>query len=361
MSSYFSYSYHQARQRFLAAAQTLNLLVDSHVLPGYSGAANEVLATDTVLFNAEGARSLLVLSSGVHGIEGFCGSACQLAFLNDDDLQRRARDAHVAVLLVHAVNPYGFSHLRRTNEDNIDINRNCLDFSHVLRDNPAYSAIREHLIPPVWPETPDNAAWIADYIACHGAQAYQSAATSGQYTDPDGLFYGGTAPAWSNLTVRRILRETGAGFNDIGWIDFHTGLGPYGHGEKLYAGRPGTDELSRARDWWGGDVVAPFEGTSVSEVVSGPIAGAIYSECPHARSTSLALEYGTVPFSGILDALRGDQWLTRHRDTSEAQRALLKQQIRCAFYRDEDPWRGMVLGQARVAVLQALMGLGRGR
>jgi len=249
--------------------------------------------------------------------------------------------------------------LRRTNEDNIDINRNCLDFSQALRDNPAYRAIREHLIPAVWPETTDNAAWIADYIARHGAQAYQSAATSGQYTDPEGLFYGGTAPAWSNLTVRRILRETGAGFNDIGWIDFHTGLGPYGHGEKLYAGRPGTDELARARDWWGRDVVAPFEGTSASEVVSGPIAGAIYGECSHARTTSLALEYGTVPFSGILDALRGDQWQVLRPDTGEAKHALLKQQIRAAFYCDEDPWRGMVLGQARVALLQALVGLGR--
>jgi hypothetical protein len=357
MTSYFSPNYNNARARFVAAADALGTRTQSHVLPGFTGAEGEPLALDTALFAPPKARRLLVLSSAVHGVEGFCGSGCQLAFLHDADMQRRAQAAGVAVLLLHAVNPYGFSHLRRTNEQNIDINRNAIDFSQPRADNPAYREIRDWLIPEQWPETQENAAHIAAYIERNGEQAYQRAVTAGQYDDAQGLFYGGVAPAWSNLTVRKILREIGADFSDIGWIDFHTGLGPYGHAEKIFAGRPGPDELPRARSWWGADVVAPFAGDSSSANVSGPLAGVIYDECAHARTTVLALEYGTLPVNDMLNALRADQCLQNHPDMPAAQRVAIKQVMRDAFYGDDDVWRGMILGQARVGIMQAIAGL----
>lgn len=71
--------------------------------------------------------------------------------------------------------------------------------------------------------------------------------TAGQHTSPDGVFYSGTAPWWSNRTVRAILRKYAADATDIAWIDIHTGLGPYGHGEKIYPGRNAQSDLARAR------------------------------------------------------------------------------------------------------------------
>ena len=127
-ASHFSQTYREARQRFLAAATSAGASIESHVHPR-KGAEGEEIATDTARIGAADAPSLFVVSSGTHGPEGFAGSACQLALL-DDELLGRAGRSSIAVLLVHAVNPYGFSHTMRTNEDNIDLNRNFNDFAH---------------------------------------------------------------------------------------------------------------------------------------------------------------------------------------------------------------------------------------
>ncbi|MES1264355.1 MAG: DUF2817 domain-containing protein, partial [Variovorax sp.] len=129
MTGLFAANYAQARAGFLAAAEQRGLKAESALLPGRKGAQGEDLAMDAVLLGPADAASLLIVTSGTHGVEGFCGSGCQRALLADDDWLRRVDAGKVAVLLVHALNPWGFSYLRRANEDNIDLNRNFLDFS----------------------------------------------------------------------------------------------------------------------------------------------------------------------------------------------------------------------------------------
>ena len=75
------------------------------------------------------------------------------------------------------------------------------------------------------------------YMARHGEKAYQSVVSSGQHNHPKGLFYGGREPTWSNLTLRAVLREHARRCARLGWIDFHTGLGPSGLGERIFACR----------------------------------------------------------------------------------------------------------------------------
>ncbi|MGL4859026.1 MAG: DUF2817 domain-containing protein, partial [Enterobacteriaceae bacterium] len=143
----------------------------------------------------------------------------------------------------------------------------------------------------------------------------------------------------------------------IGWIDIHTGLGPRGHGEKIYAGRRDLAEVELTRRWWGSDVMVPFLGSSASVDISGHLASLIYSSCPDASYGLMALEFGTIPFVDVIDALRGRNWLLAHPEASlEVQREILQTTL-AAFYCDQDDWRGMILGQNRVAVLQALCGL----
>src|SRR6185295_6555240 len=112
-------------------------------------------------------------------------------------------------LFHHAVNPYGFSHLRRTNEDNIDVNRNFRDFSEPRAPNAAYAAVHAIVVPDAWPPSAENAAAIADYVARNGAAKFQAAVTGGQCEFPDGLFYAGRAPAWSNTVLGDVLRRYG--------------------------------------------------------------------------------------------------------------------------------------------------------
>jgi hypothetical protein len=358
-AGFFSTSYAAARQRFLKAAAAQDLPVDSRVLEQHTGLENETLATDVVRLGPASAKRLLVITAGTHGVEGFCGSAAELALLGDPIVRALLDKLQVAVLLVHAINPYGFSYLSRTTEGNVDLNRNSLDFGKPLPHNPGYDEIHELLVPPEWPPSADNAAALKNYIETRGIKAYQDAVTTGQYSQPAGMFYGGHEKSWSTSLLGALLAQYGEQCDNIGWIDFHTGLGPPGHGEKICVGRGGADELRRARSWWGADVGSPLDGTTVAANVAGPVSETLRDTCPHAVATAIAIEYGTIPLTEMLHMLRADMWLRGHPDAPAAQKSALRSQIRDAFVFDDEVWRGLILGQARVAALQGIYGLSR--
>src|ERR1700739_3656646 len=121
INALFSRSYAEARQKFLNAASRLGLQAESHVLP-IPGASGETLAMDVVLQGPADASNMLVVISGVHGVEGFSGSAVQTGMLQLDVSQRADALRDTAVLYVHAINPFGFSHLRRVTQENVDLN-----------------------------------------------------------------------------------------------------------------------------------------------------------------------------------------------------------------------------------------------
>ena len=112
-TSYFPRSYAESRERFLSDAARLGADVRSWPIEAV-GSEGEALATDTALIGAPDAQRLLIMTSATHGVEGFCGAGCQFALMDDAPMLKRARQAGVAVLLVHAVNPYGFSWIART-------------------------------------------------------------------------------------------------------------------------------------------------------------------------------------------------------------------------------------------------------
>lgn len=357
MVSCFAQDYAEARAGFLAAVRARSLAVESAVHPSRKGARGEDLAMDAALSGVADAPSLLIVTSGTHGVEGFCGSGCQRALLADDDLLRRADAGRVAILLIHAVNPHGFSWLRRANEDNIDLNRNFLDFAQPRARNTGYEELHDLLLPDAWPPTAANGAALQAIRARIGERGFQSALTRGQDSRPGGLFYSGTAPSWSNCTLREFVRRHGVGRRRIGWIDIHTGLGPAGHGEKIFAGRNDAADLARTRAWYGADVMSYYDGKSASAEVKGPAALCIYEECPDAQVANMGLEFGTQPMDQVVHALRGAHWLELHPEAPPALRAQVDRGIRDAFYTDTDAWKGMILGQSRTAVLQAVTAL----
>ena len=356
-TSYFPRSYAQARERFALAARPLADPFCSYGIE-HTGSEGEALATDVAYIGDPDADRLLIMTSAVLGVEGFCGSACQLALLDDDAMLAVAREAGVALLLVHAVNPYGYSWVARTDECNIDLNRNGLPFDgRPLPQNPEYARIHDLLLPQEWPPAASNQQLIAQYIAEHGQFAFAQAVSRGQYTHADGLFYGGDHPAASLQNLRRILHEHARTRTHIGWIDVHTGWGPRGHGEKLYAGRHDDAEIARARQWWGCDVTVPYLGDSISVDISGQLADLIYQACPLSIPTTMAIVFGVVRFDAMVHALCGRNWLRAHPGAPDELRRDILQATLDAFYCNEASWHGMVLGQTRVAVLQALRGL----
>ena len=125
MDGCFSQDYVEAREKFTTAARAAGAEVTGFALDE-RGPDDGKLSTDVAWLGLPDAHRVLVTISGTHGVEGFFGSATQIEWL------RRAKTAQlpqgIAALHIHAINPYGFAWLRRTNEDNVDINRNWMNF-----------------------------------------------------------------------------------------------------------------------------------------------------------------------------------------------------------------------------------------
>ncbi|HVZ42302.1 MAG TPA: M14 family metallopeptidase [Ramlibacter sp.] len=359
MKGPFSESYAEARDKFLDACAAAGLAAESLVHP-QKGRDGETLAMDVVRDGHPNAARLLILTSGCHGVEGYCGSGIQIAALRDAAWRERSRERGVAVLYVHALNPYGFSHIRRVTHENVDLNRNFHDFSRPLPANEGYRELHDLLLPPTWPPDAANQQAIGTILAQRGEAALQAVITRGQHEFEDGMFFGGTSPTWSNRTFREVLRAHGHRAARIAWIDFHTGLGPPGIGERILATRNDEAALARARAWWDTEsakVTSIYDGSSTSAFLTGLMCSAVYDECPQAEYTGLALEYGTVPVLQTLGALRAEHWLHLHPEAPRELAAQIKQQMMQAFYTDSDVWREAVLAQGREAMVQAVEGI----
>jgi hypothetical protein len=356
VESFFAQSYPEARNKFKAACEAARLPVQSHPHP-MLGRDGEALALDVARLGPPDAAALLLVSSGCHGVEGYCGSGVQNALLADAAFLAAANTRGVAVLFVHALNPYGFSWWRRVTHENVDLNRNWHDFARPLPHNAAYEAIAHALVPPTWPPTAANEQVIADYAAAHGAKGLQAAVSGGQYAHPQGLFFGGHRPTWSQQTLRHVLQEHGTRCARLGWIDLHTGLGPNGHGERIFACKDDAAALARARAWWGDSVTSIYDGSSSSALLSGLMWMAAYEECPQAEYTGIALEYGTVPVDEVIYNLRAEQWFENHPEAPADARAAVKQRFRDAFYTDTAAWKQRIVEQGLDAARQAVAGL----
>ena len=357
----FAGRYALARARFIAGVATAGISLQQyrHPLKGLEG---EELAVDVALDGPIDAEHLLIVSSGCHGVEGLCGSGVQVFALHDDEWREKARQQGVAVLYVHALNPHGFSFLRRVTEENVDLNRNFIDFGKPLPVNAGYDELHPILLPEQWPPTLQNEMALGKLVSERGEAALQSIISRGQYQRPDGLFYGGHAPTWSHQTLRTILQSYGRKASRIAWLDLHTGLGPFGFCERIYSGRNESASMQRAVDWWSGNGTTPVtvagDGDSASAELTGQMHSAIYEECPHAQFTGLTLEFGTIPAVQVLQALRGDQWLQLHGDAADDTLAQqIQSQMRAAFHDESDGWKGQVISQARQAMFQAVDGL----
>jgi hypothetical protein len=356
-AAYFSDSYAEAREKFCAATAAAGGALRSYLNPKVKGPKGESLYLDTARFGPTDAANMIVLISGTHGIEGFCGSGAEINWMRSGG--PAALPPGTGALLVHAINPYGFAWIRRVNEDNVDLNRNFVDHGKPYPANDGYRALADALKPTTWDKASlDAAQQVIDvFTQKNGAFGLQQAVSGGQYSHPDGMFFGGHAPVWSNRTIREIIRSELGRARRIGVIDFHTGLGPFGHGELICVSPAGTPGYDRTMRWYGDQVTSPEQGTSTSAIVVGVMVDAFPQEAPDADVTSVALEYGTYPVLEVLQAVRQDNWLHQHGDLASAQGKDMKAYIRERFYPAGEKWAEMVRARASEVIGMALKGL----
>lgn len=352
-SEFFSANYVDARARFLDASARAGARVETITIPE-KGPGGEALSTDVARFGADDAQKYLLVISGTHGAEGLCGSGVQVGLL--EEARKGVVPEDVALLLVHAINPYGYAWLRRATEEGIDLCRNFMDFAQSLPENPLYDELATAIVPEEWTGPAREAAdrKIKDTVERMGLPAFVAQIPLGQYRYDFAPFYGGQKPAQANLNFRHIIDSYLADATDVAAVDYHTGLGPYGHGELLCFHRPDSAALRRAKDWWGDALVSVFSEASVAYPLTGGILEGLEHALPNARVTAAAYEFGTVEPMKVLDAMRADHWLHTHGDLNSPLAREIKQNMVDTFYGDTDDWRESIWRQAKAAHTSAM-------
>jgi len=341
--SYFSADYAAARAKFLEAAAGAGARLSSHRNPA-AGPGGLELSTEVAVLGEPGARTTLWVNSGTHGGEGFFGSAVQVAWLRRRGM--RPLPSGLQVIMSHAINPYGFAWLRRTNEDNIDLNRNFVEHANAYPENPGYHELHEAILPKAWtPET--QAAFREAYQAYskeHGEMAVQAAITAGQYDYADGLFYGGRGESWSKRLIQEIARTHAAASERTVFVDLHTGLGSWAHFEIIHQQEPDGEGEAWLQRWLGTHSLGSLaRADSVSVASAGAlIENGVRRGLGGKPLIACTLEVGTRPVAAVLEALRADNWLHVHGDLESEQGRAIKAQLTDAFCPAETDWKEMV-------------------
>ena len=244
MAENFRNTYKECRELFLSNLQNFTN-VQQYKYP--IGTKDEDLSIDVAVFKGKSDK-ILIHISGTHGPEGYAGSAVQSSILRHmakEQLYSTNNDNNdlPTLILVHALNAYGFHHNRRVNEDNIDLNRNFLtlaDFEMVTNRDPnfaGYVNLDPAYNPTSMPFTTTifNDIYVyllsAYYMLKYGFTYCKRALVAGNYYKKTGLGYGGdrlSASANALIDVITNKLHVPKKAKNIVLIDVHTGLGSPG-------------------------------------------------------------------------------------------------------------------------------------
>ncbi len=313
------------------------MMVETHPISA-RGPHGEDLALHSTRIGVPSPSQALLVLAGVHGVEGFAPAAilCELtahltpAHLPDD----------VAVVLIHAVNPWGMAWSRRQNEHNVDLNRNWRRSDVDPVHNDAYDRI--HTIAcPDGDDLPDADAMltVAETLVAERGEAWlRDAITSGQYRHADGLHFGGDRTEPSNEIVEQIAARHLAGAERVLTIDLHTGHGPYGEMTLLSRHPVGS---------WQDDLLRTRIGAERIEVVGAPrqgqIAAGIADLAPGAEHAGTVAEFGTAGEIEQLVATHLEQWVHRHGDRNRPEHLAAIERYRACFTPDDPDWERVTL------------------
>ena len=397
----FSDSYQQARTKFREAVRKHPTAV-LHTLT----ISDDYTIDIGLLPGSEPNGNLVIHTSGTHGVEGYAGSAIQLAVLEylssstggiNSLIQNNKAKVLPTIVLVHAVNPFGMAHYRRVNEHNVDLNRNGLtreqwktyaanhfnrknyDRCNFVQPDLYYSTlVNEDSNSNDWITVPPSLRfwWYAGRaLLQYGHATLKAALVGGQYHDRRGIFYGGDQVEPSLVALEKWLQEELVAENDdntaasyasnraITWIDVHTGLGKHGSDALL---------MGSATSLSSSDVLKAFPGSSTpdgndkdaSDVGQGyervqgfmnDYLARVLLQSDSGRQDNIvvmAQEFGTISTLLVAQALvlENAAWQASSSLLLEHQEYLLRD----AFYPQSRVWRKQVLERGTVLFEQAL-------
>ena len=227
-SKSFYDSYEDIRAHLQELTQDLGVEISSYPVD-----AEDDLYIDSFYLPSRGEKTnLVVLTTGVHGMEGYIGSVMLDVFF--EEIYPTLDQENTGVLVVANVNPYGMKYLRRYNENNVDLNRNfILDWENFdLSSNKEYPKVDTFLQPT---GKMGNGLWheVGFYLSLgktaitDGAGTISDALLTGQYEYPQGVYYGGNGDEASTAYLKDVFSQClDSTYENIVHIDIHSGYGP---------------------------------------------------------------------------------------------------------------------------------------
>ncbi|MCO8122336.1 M14 family metallopeptidase [Stieleria sp. TO1_6] len=341
------------------AAGALDATITSYAIDSQRSPSS--LAIDVATLGPDDAPAL-VLTSAVHGIEGFFGSAVQLALL--ERFTSSPPIEGLRYVLVHGINPFGFDQLRRFTEDNVDLNRNFKTPPDPYRG--VHSAYRQldSLINPLSPPGGidlfvPKALWYRWRLT---PTAVQHAISCGQFEYPQGLFYGGSGPAESAQIVQRHCDQWIGKTDTIVHLDLHTALGPFATYKLLLCDATDADALDWYETTFGADSIEPAAGSDLdADRVAFEILGQFGSWMQHHFHDRdyrfMVAEFGTYSPFRVLKALRAENRGYHYGYKSDSQKQAIQGELLECFCPRSPQWRQQVLASALDVIDQATTAL----
>ena len=346
----FPTDYISARKHFLFLSQQLTDRLTSYPVC----TTDETLSIDVSLIGGSPFKRTLIVSSGLHGVEGFVGSAIQISLLQAL-INGKIDLSNCRVMLIHAINPYGYKYLRRVNEDNIDLNRNFhVDFNQ--KPNAGDYARFNQLLNPVAGFSRFDAFTLKAYlyICRFGIKSLRQSISSGQYDFPKGLFYGGRASAQSTRLMQQILKGLRNQEKEIIHIDIHTGLGKFADHKLLLAQSDQSLKRNHYLSKFDADKIELIgQHQGVSSKLSGTISD-YFSQVMGENYFHLGLEFGTYSNIRLLKALRLENAAHHYLDDNDVIKKKIKAEILECFCPADPQWRKVVVNNSLKIIDHAL-------
>lgn len=349
----FSASYVEARERFLSAAREVNADFQVYKIAA-RGITGEELTIDIATIGAKQPERVVWVTSGLHGVEGYLGSAIQTEWLRRFKNTPQSLD-RTAIVLTHSLNPYGFSWQRRVNENNVDLNRNFVVDDHSFRGSAPIIQKIKWLQEPVSPQRLffDAELYLFWHILVHGFPAMKNALLNGQFDYPSALFWGGRQ--YEEAT--RLIQEQAFSWTRqapyVLHLDFHTGLGKYACCHLLSFQK---EEMPRTI-WLQskfGRTVEPLGQGLVSSTLSKGIMGQWLNDhfARHKKNYAyLTAEFGTLKPTQVFKALYDENRFHNHPGSGQKR---AKKGIMEAFCPSDPVWRTTCLTEGIYTIDKSL-------
>jgi hypothetical protein len=195
--------------------------------------------------------------------------------------------------------------IRRGNERNVDLNRNCIFNPQEWAGAPdGYELVRSLVNPNMSSSFHAFSLRALLKVVQHGFTSVRQSITGGQYIDPKGIFYGGLELQPEIEILKEWMSTNISGDDHVIVIDLHSGLGSFCKDALLLDSLEDSEEHQRIRKIFESETIhAPNSSQSLTYTTRGALSNIIPTCHPKSRADQVVHEFGTLHPFKVLHAL----------------------------------------------------------